>query len=139
MNDPRNILVALDFSPWSDAALEEAMRLCSKFRATVHLLHVFTLQDKPEWASLEEERAVERTRLDQDAATCRASGHAAEVLWREGDPGPQVILAATHTHADLIILGSSGRSGVKRLLLGSVAEKVVRNASCNVLVVRRTA
>ena len=139
MNDPRHILVPLDFSPFSDAALEEAMRLASKFEATVHLLHVFTLQNQPESGSLEAERAEERSQLDAAASKFRASGHTAETVWREGDPGPQVILAATQTHADLIVLGSSGRSGWKRLLLGSVAEYVVRNATCNVLVVRHAA
>jgi nucleotide-binding universal stress UspA family protein len=55
---------------------------------------------------------------------------------REGDPASQIIAAATETRADLVVVGSRGRSGLTRLLLGSVARNVLYEAACSVLVVR---
>jgi nucleotide-binding universal stress UspA family protein len=59
------------------------------------------------------------------------------VIWSEGDPGSTILRSAEQHRADLIALGASGRSGLMRLALGSVAEHVVRHAPCSVWVVRR--
>jgi nucleotide-binding universal stress UspA family protein len=59
-----------------------------------------------------------------------------EVLF--GDPGSQIVNFATNCNADLIVIPSHGYHGVKRLVLGSVAERVIRHAECSVLVLRRS-
>jgi nucleotide-binding universal stress UspA family protein len=137
MSSPQSILVALDFSPPSIAAVEHAFELAAKFGATVHLLHVFTLQGKSESVAFSAERESERALLDSAANAHRDSGRLGEVLWREGDPAAQIALTAEQQRVDLIALGASGRTGMQRLVLGSVAESVVKTAPCNVLVIRR--
>src|SRR5262245_32635360 len=143
MAGPRKILVAVDFSPHSEAALEEAFALAEKFGAVVDLVHVYTLQDKPESqvfsATEDEAREAERRQLEALADACKPSGRLGEVLWAEGDPAPGIVLTARRRGADLIVLGACGRSVWKRLLLGSVAQGVVKDAGCSVLVVRSAA
>ncbi|MEI9937551.1 MAG: universal stress protein [Pseudomonadota bacterium] len=137
MPSPQSILVALDFSPHSYVALEHAFALAEKFASTVQLLHVFTLQEKAESTILTTARESEKAQLDSAANAHRGSGRLGQVLWREGDPAAQLVLVAEQEKVDLIVLGASGRTGMTRLVLGSVAESVVKNATCNVLVVRR--
>lgn len=73
------------------------------------------------------------------AATLRAAGFEARPEVRSGPPGPTVVAFATDGDADLVIMGSHGRTGVARLLLGSVARHVLHHSSCSVVVVRRHA
>jgi universal stress protein A len=75
---------------------------------------------------------------DADAASARlrAAGFSVETLFRLGDARIEILRAAEEWPADLIILGSHGRTGVSRWLLGSVAEHVVRHARCSVEVAR---
>lgn len=138
MPEPKTILVATDFSPVSEAAVAKAFELAAKLDVQVQVLHVFTLQDKSEVeaASEHDTRTVDRRKLDAVANLYRDSGHLGEVLWRDGDPASEIVNAVEDTHADLVLLGVSGRTGWQRLRLGSVAESVVREAPCNVLVVR---
>jgi len=67
-----------------------------------------------------------------------AAGITAEVDRREGDAATEILAAANAFEADLILLGTHGRTGVVRLVLGSVARNVLHHASCSVLVVRET-
>src|SRR5207253_4081305 len=73
-----------------------------------------------------------------DVDTLRAAGVAAEPDVRDGDPGSQIVEAAKEFAADLIVMGTRGRSGLERLLVGSVARKVLHHAPCSVLVVGAT-
>ena len=82
---------------------------------------------------------VAREALDKVVAGVRGRGFDAEPLLRKGAAWREIDAAAVETKADLIVIGSEGRTGVGRALLGSVAEKVVRTARCPVLVVRRGA
>ncbi|MET0385907.1 MAG: universal stress protein [Polyangiales bacterium] len=137
---PKHILVAVDFTPHSSAAVDEAFLLASKFAAKVHMLHVFTLQDKRE--SELRSRGIgalqhdEHGKLETMASARRGSGHLGEVVWCDGDPASQIVLTAKRLNADMIVVGASGRSMLTRLRLGSVAEAVTRDAGCTVLVVR---
>jgi nucleotide-binding universal stress UspA family protein len=141
MNDSKTLLVALDFSPHSDAALTETLGLADLIDARVHVLHVFTLEDQRETVPTSRNlythlKTSRRTQLEAAAARCRAKGRLGTLLWSKGDPAAQILLTADAIAADMIVVGASGRNMLTRLRLGSVAEAVVRRAECTVIVVR---
>ena len=140
------ILVPTDFSETADAALEHASSLAGRLGASLHLLHVFTdpylgvvgtepyappLPEMRERA-LEDVRACLATRLAAQQTAARP-GACAIV---SGLTAKQIAQYAADHAIDLIVMGTHGRRGVAHLLLGSVAEHVVRTASCPVLTVR---
>jgi nucleotide-binding universal stress UspA family protein len=132
----RTILHATDFSDSSNYALEAARALARDYHAHLIALHVeppptmvYTdgfippdLGRRDEFARAE----LERLPLPEEA----------ERRFEEGDPADAIVRAAEETHADLLVLGTHGRTGLGRLLMGSVAEKVMRKAPCPVLTVR---
>jgi len=144
------ILVPTDFSPPSDAALEYARMLAAKFGSTLRILHVI---DDPSDSSnfvgdgfapsTEEIRIAlvehARKRLDHLinlVDRSRYNAHADAVL---GRPAEAIIDYAGATGTSLIVMGTHGRTGLAHLLMGSVAEQVVRTAPCPVLTVRQVA
>ncbi|MDB4991191.1 MAG: hypothetical protein JWN04_6369 [Myxococcaceae bacterium] len=137
----KNILLATDFGDASDAAMSTAFELAQALDATVHVLHVFTLQDNTLDARMS---AVGITELQKQLeAKVQAllgpgpgAGRLGRVLTHFGAPAPLVLRTAEELPADMIVLGSHGRQGIARLLLGSVAEAVVREAKCPVLVAK---
>ena len=113
------ILVPTDFGQASDAALAQARELAAGLGASVHVVHVL-------------ENAQ---RADALAASLEAGlGHETALL--SGPTAPAIVEYATNRAFDLIVMGTHGRTGVAHLLLGSVAEQVVRTAPCPVLTVR---
>lgn len=141
MSSPKHILVAVDFTPTSNVAVDEAFSLAARLNAKVSLLHVFTLQDKRESelrpvGSFERLEHSAHAKLATMASARRASGHLGEVLYRAGDPAAQIVLCAEHIGADMIVVGATGRSVLTRLRLGSVASAVANDARCSVLIVR---
>jgi nucleotide-binding universal stress UspA family protein len=86
-------------------------------------------------------RAVQEAEdlVNRSAEPLRTAGFAVETSVERGDPRVEIVDKATSWGADLVIVGSHGRAGIKRLLLGSVAEYVIRHASCSVEVARPTA
>jgi nucleotide-binding universal stress UspA family protein len=141
------ILVPTDFSETADAALEYAKALAGQLGASLHLLHVFSNPyDVAAYApevyapmppamrerALEEARECLLTRLTP-AEERRFGGTRAVVT---GLTAPQIVTYANEQAIDLIVMGTHGRRGVAHLLLGSVAEHVVRTAACPVLTVR---
>ena len=141
------ILVPTDFSETADVALDYAKQLATKMGASLHLLHVFTdpyavagcapevyaavPPDARERARNEaNERLVERLDSDEEQ---RFRGTRGIV---RGLTAPQIVAYADSQDIDLIVMGTHGRRGVAHLLLGSVAEHVVRTASCPVLTIR---
>ena len=139
------ILVPMDFSPASLEALDYAVWLTKQFRAAIHLVHVYP----PDEASsipgaahflLQSAKAIERlneelTGIHQKyAPTFRPEN----CHIRGGQPYEQIVLLAREIDADLIVLATRGHSGLKHLLLGSTAERVVRSAPCPVLVARKS-
>lgn len=142
MHTPKNILVATDFSELGQLAVDTAFALADKLDSKVHLVHVFTLQDASETPSLAFEamqnaELSEKRKLSAIADRFCASGRVGEVKTRNGEPAPMILLTAEEVDADLIVLGTSGRHGLGRLILGSTAESVLRQARCPVWVAKQ--
>jgi nucleotide-binding universal stress UspA family protein len=145
MTAPR-FLVPVDFSPYSEQALAYAIALATKQQARVTVLHVIHhvpmgVSDAPSSLPypalyLQELEAEVRQRLDTLHKQILEAGLAGEVLMRHGVPFQTIVDMARDQHMDLIVMGTHGRTGVHHLLMGSVAEKVVRLAPCPVLVTR---
>lgn len=136
-----NILVPTDFSECSDHAASYAYRLAEKLGAKVHLLHVYAPPVSPESVDFTvlatgeiHNAAVEG--LDQLGKRCPPTVTLGERIVMLGDPRGVIVQTAERLGVDLIVLGTHGRRGFKRLVLGSVAETVVRTAPCPVLAVR---
>jgi nucleotide-binding universal stress UspA family protein len=145
----QRILIATDFSDYSNAALDFASRLASDTNARLHIVHVNGIVDvsvpaippteggyyyDAPWGH---ERHEVRERLNQTVPSIPGVAH--EHHYLTGLPVAQILKLAEREHVDLIVVGSHGRSGFSRLLMGSVAEGVVRGAPCPVLVVKKTA
>jgi nucleotide-binding universal stress UspA family protein len=148
MTSVRTILVPVDFSEGSRRALKYASELAARYEATIDVLHVW---DVPTYLPSDTlitagAQAWELTRLvqnDAEAALAKfvaeATGSGIPIARTRAEPGvaSQVIVdAARHDQYDLIVMGTQGRTGLERVLLGSVAERVVRHAHCPVLTVR---
>ena len=140
----QKILVPTDFSDLSQQALEFGLSLADTFRAKLYLMHVWELpmtgsllppEPYPESVLTEEQTAGEE-HLTKITNELRASGFDVEPLFVFGKPYMEIVKAAADLGIDLIVLASHGRSGVSHLLLGSVAEKVVRLAPCPVFTVK---
>lgn len=138
-----------DFSPESDVALEHAISIAQHVGAEVILAHAGTVIDTadaalaPESAALVEyERIVSehaadnRARLTSLVEAVRGRGVAASERQVEGFPDTSLSELAEEVDADLLVIGTHGRTGIKRLLLGSVAERVVRLCRRHVMVAR---
>jgi nucleotide-binding universal stress UspA family protein len=143
----RRILVPVDGSATSTRGLREALRIARAEHARVWLLHVldefFAFSD-PESARYSDlliaslKRRGERV-LRKAAALARARGIKAKTLMPEivgGQAAAEIVRQARKARADLIVLGTHGRKGLKRLALGSDAEQVVRSSPVPVLLVR---
>ena len=138
------ILVPSDFSECSDAALRYGLELARRFDARLHLLHVVQDPLTQPWAaegfSAPLFEAVEKWQREAKARLAAAIPLSdvgrvtvsATVAW----PYAEILRYAAENDVDLIVMGTHGRSGVSHMLLGSIAEKVVRHAPCPVLTVR---
>ncbi len=141
---PKNILVPTDLSEGAEEALDYACELARQLDAKVHLLHVIGIPalGVPELGVALTSTVIDSlVRDDQDALDRLADRkrHLAtfgEVMLRTGDARDLINQTAKEIPADLIIMGTHGRRGVSRALLGSVTETVVRSAPCPVLTVR---
>jgi nucleotide-binding universal stress UspA family protein len=141
---PTTILVPIDYSDPSIHALDYACSLASKLGATIHVVHAIGIPmlGIPEagmaWATVNmaETVAVGQARLDELIEGRKVLATFGPALVVSGDPRDEILHAAERVHADLIIMGTHGRRGLARALLGSVAEAIVRSAPCAVLTVR---
>ena len=142
----RSILVPTDFSAASQRAVDYARVLAAALDASVHLVHVLDRLLSPQvaWAAPAAEAAALHDRLYQDsrsklaetAPTFEATRVPVTTEVRGGAPGSEIVKAAVDYGADLIVMATHGRSGLPHLVLGSVAEHVIRHARCPVLAVR---
>ena len=141
---PKNILVPTDLSEGAEQALDYACELATKLDATIHLVNVIGI---PALGVPELGVAMTATMIDSmvgenqkaiDDLAARKSPHAriGQVLLKTGDARDLINQTAVEVGADLIVMGTHGRRGVSRALLGSIAETVVRSAPCPVLTVR---
>ncbi len=144
------ILVATDFSEDSQRAISYAEELARKFSAEVIVLHVdqplAPVMVSPELGPAldmgamsriaEEQRLLAQRELDKTVTRFRDDGLKARSQLKVGSPFLEIISAAQAEGADLIVLGTHGRSGLAHVLLGSVAERVVQKSPCPVLTIR---
>ncbi|HEY5934864.1 MAG TPA: universal stress protein [Kofleriaceae bacterium] len=136
------ILVPIDFSESSQRATDLAGRLAKLDGGSITLLHVIEVPiaisgELPEDASLEQIDRQASEYVETCAAKLRTEGVAVETRIRIGHPGAQTLAVLDGAPGyDLVVMGSHGRTGIRRVLLGSVAEKIVRHAACPVLVER---
>jgi nucleotide-binding universal stress UspA family protein len=137
----RTILVAVDKSEQADWALAEAVRLAEGTNARISLVHVIdaTVLPTVDLAFDDERRlqdmAVRAKTLLNTLTTRVPLDLRDQLLVREGKADKEIVEAARHIGADLIVIGTHGRGAIGRLLLGSVAESVLRNAPCPVVTV----
>ncbi|MFT5683643.1 MAG: nucleotide-binding universal stress UspA family protein [Myxococcota bacterium] len=145
-NDVTRILVATDFSDCSMEAVRLAWKSAQAFGATLDLIHIWSYapvytramvsSGPPEDAvkrieqQARERMATFQVQIDAEGITINA------VLVRSGTPAEGVLHETEAGRYDLLVAGTHGRKGVSRLFIGSVAEKLVRSASCPVLTVR---
>ena len=119
------ILFATDFSETSVKAGRTAVQFARHFRARVHVLHVVPPATDPTFAPGELAEAV--AALGPDLTITSEIG--------SGRPARQIVACARRQSADLIVIGTHGRTGLSHVVLGSVAESVIRRAPCRVLIV----
>jgi nucleotide-binding universal stress UspA family protein len=141
----RRILVAVDFSPTSRAALEFAFRVAPSAR--VHVLHVcLGIEPQMRRAGFAAAEIVRYRRRISNVARRQMASFLGNIdrqgrtlRWEvvNGHARHEIVTFAQAINPDLIVVGSSGRTGLPYILLGSVAEHVMREASCDVLVIRR--
>ncbi len=139
----KQILVPVDFSEHSTAALEAAVELAKIFDSKLHLLHCYPLQ--PGGISpygimipssyISELREAATRQLSEWQQKRVPAGIPVEASTLSEAPSEAILQTAKRIRADLIVMGTRGLSGFKHVLLGSVAERTVRLASCPVLVV----
>lgn len=140
---PKNILVPIDFSEPSEKAATAACALAQKTGATVHLLHAYVIPvESVGLAQTVSQQYVEQFVKESKAQLLELSGRLCPqarmgpMLVESGDPRDVITHKAKDLDAELIVMGTHGRRGLSRALIGSVAESVVRTAPCSVLVVR---
>ena len=145
------VVVGIDFSELGNSALDEAIALAAeRFEATLHVVHVaesegpllrmtlpggarsLTKQEAMDFLTEHVKKHLAERRADElDLPDDRAEVHV-----RVGVPSDELTQVASDKNADLVVVGTHGRTGLSRILLGSVAEATVRKAACPVLVIR---
>lgn len=145
----RRILVPVDFSEGSRAALDAALMLARGFGAQVDVLHVW---EPPAYIPIDTALATIGTgppRMLAEIARAEAGREMAELLGKlepsesgsrsrieAGDPVHVILQLVDETPYDLVVMGTHGRTGLDRMIVGSTAAQIVRRASCPVLTVR---
>ncbi len=136
----KTIVVPIDFSDDSFRALDASRELVDDVR-NLHLIHVLPIITPNDpgviWEMIDEQSRADHAReaLQNKLVDLKVEGP--QIIIRFGDPGHQIADYAAEIHADLIVLAGHGQSRLTRLLLGSVAEKVVRLSHCPVLVLKK--
>ena len=140
----KQILVPTDFSAHADRATEAAISLAKQFGSKLHLLHAYHLPitvataehvviPRDFWTSV---REAARSKLDETAQKISGAGVDVEVHLTEMAAAPAIREAAEKLGIDLIVRGTRGNTGIKHVLLGSVAERTLRAAPCPVLTLK---
>jgi nucleotide-binding universal stress UspA family protein len=136
---PKTIVVPIDFSDHSFAALDTALDIvpdASRVFA-VHVLPTLLVAEPGViWETVGDEERKLHVEQQLRGRTSAAKYAGLKTVVLIGDPGQEITALAEQVQADLIVMPSHGRTGLKRLLIGSVAERVVRLAHCPVLVLR---
>jgi len=128
-----NVLLATDGKPHSNKAIDYAIEYARLFGAALFIVYVVSPKQG------EDREAATRTGmavLEAIKKRAQEKGVAATGLLEAGSPYESIILAADRIKADVAIVGTSGKTVIDRVLIGSVSEFVVRNAACTVIVVK---
>jgi nucleotide-binding universal stress UspA family protein len=133
---PRHLLVPTDLSPFSLSVLRYAVEIADLFRARLTVLHVVDRHaEHAHLTDADRERAA-RAAIDVLLHQVGAEGRAIGVVLRHGPAASEIVKAAHDLSSDLIVMCTHGRTGMRHVLVGSVAEKVVRMSACPVLTMR---
>ena len=143
----QHMLVPFDFSPYAEQALAYAIGLAQTLQARLTLLYV---RDTMSWGVAQAEATIPPSvwqqletslaeGMEEPLARVHEAGLQGETVIAEGIPFQTIVDTAGDRDVDLIVMGTHGRTGLTHVLMGSVAEKVVRLAPCPVLVTRKTA
>lgn len=146
---PKKILVPTDFSIYADNALKQAIDIAGQNKAKIYLLHIiddgfqqcavdYCLEEAVVQKVLKESVNNAIVKLKQEVKKITDNYAGIEILMeaRRGVPYEEIIKEQAEKGIDLIVIGSHGKTGILKNLLGGVAEKVMRNAKCQVLLVR---
>ena len=142
----RNILLPTDFSPCADAALHQAVTIAERFQGTVTMLHVVAVHESDP-SKIKTLIADSSLSYDKIITTAEEMLHTKDgmietpvliekVLLRGISPTSEILSYAAEHHPDLIVMGTHGRTGIRRLIMGSVAEKIIRLSDSPVMTVR---
>ncbi len=140
----QTILVPVDFSTHSDKALDCALMLAKTFGARVHLLHAYHLPiqvatpdqviiPRDFWTAVRDSAA---RKLEKALQKVTSTGVKGETHLAELPPAQAITQTAEKIGADLVVMGTRGLTGLKHVLLGSVAERTIRSVSCPVMTVK---
>ena len=146
MRTIKTILVPTDFSPASAHALEYARGIADRFGASLHLIHVVEHPYLPGGymemypglpaGYFDNLDKAARERLEAQLGPDEAAQYSAAFVTRLGVPAREILdYLSTHTEIDLVVMATAGRGAIGRLVMGSVADKIVRAAACPVLTV----
>jgi nucleotide-binding universal stress UspA family protein len=153
MNTFKKILCPIDFSEHADEALKFAVLLAEKNQSSIHLFHVIPEINYYDWNMngvypliseeiLNNERNEAKNKLIELVKRFTSENPKIEISYEMIDThliADTIVNIAKKTNIDLIIIGSHGRKGLDRILMGSVAEEVLRHAHCNVMVYKKRA
>lgn len=131
MLNVQTILYPTDFSSFSNQAYLHAVGLAEMYNARLSIAYVFA-------PGSEDAASGDRRYWKSQLESIRPANPNIPVthVFLSGDPATEIVRYATDANIDLIVLGTHGRTGVERLLMGSVAERVMREAPCTVMVVK---
>ena len=140
----KNILCPIDYSVYSEKALEYAIEFAAKYQAKLYLIHVLDIRiydmNDPDLynVSIVDKDTIDR--LKERLLRCIREDIkekiSVEAVVVQGVPFTEIIRAAKEYMADLVVLGTHGRTGLSQAIMGSVAERVVRKSPCPVLTIR---
>ncbi len=136
----QTVVVPVDFSDDSFAALATAAELADD-PEHIHVVHVLPVLEANDpgviWHMIDDQRRTQHAAEALSKELADRGHRQPQVVVRFGDPGHEIAEYAQQVEAGLIVVASHGKSGLSRLLIGSVADRVVRLAHCPVLVLRR--
>jgi nucleotide-binding universal stress UspA family protein len=144
MTPVTKLLVATDFSENSARALGTAIEFAQKFGTTIDLVHAFNIPIPAVYpyevpipdSLITDSRRAANKKLDAERKKVEAAEITVETHLTEVPAASAIARVAEEIGADLLVLGTRGNTGLKHILLGSVAERTVRHAPCSVLVVK---
>jgi nucleotide-binding universal stress UspA family protein len=144
MKTIQKILVAVDFSEYADSVLDVAVEFAKRLSAELHLVHAFDVriplvtpyEVAIPTAFIEEAREAAASKLDALIRKVADDGVTATSHLSEVPAASAIVDLAEELGSDLIIMGTRGHTGLKHVLLGSVAERTLRHAPCSVLTVK---